>query len=1011
MAYGEKYYHEYCDRHGDTYRISLQEEGYTGLSTEVECGYEQFLIEQESSEVLLIGGVRPTRATATFVSSGAFDLQEIYTGTERTYLLVRYKNGNLNWQGNVPSEGFSQSNWDAKHIQLTVKATDNLSGLKSEPFTDAVGENYGNDGNNIQTFLWAIKDGLKKTGFNMNIWSFVDLKPMFQSGENVYSVKIERISSNQVRLYFPNSGIYNKFVSSTSNGDTVRITTISLKGTITSYTHSYNWLIKYATLTLDVNVPTFNKQDSTVYVSPPPMTLGSIVDPLYHTQHDVRVWIRDSDIEGKTYYEARGGAMDTWSVLDAIARQWHLRIYQNNGHWEVKRINADKLDLSEHQWFVYNSEGTFLRREGFASPLLIPCVPTDYKYRIFGTTLSMDRVLKNVIVNYRYKYKQDGDSLKNLITNGNFANGLNGWVVKNNPDINKFVPATASVGSSVSLPGISNYASISNIVTGKYLASREVWNGSADEKSSINKGDSINLEWWERIQLIGSLIHYYSGDKMGVYQINIWNAKESINVTEEYSLVADKIPSPVTKVIDGQTILEQTITCRWVKVENGRYHKLITYFNTNNTTEPIGTWRKIKLEIPEVPINGYLVFESEGVGRAVNADAFFQTVNITSSSYNFGTAPNEIRNNSTFYTFQINSGSSEFKAVFATVGNTMTNTYQPNYFLQITGVQLNKIVDPSNEIVPQIDPFMYPDQQAQLAREFSDTIKEIEVLTGDDYGQYQEDRISGMLWGDIPTQFWDTWDDRFGWSRQGLVLAKSIIENYWKPTRLIECEIGIKDFNWSSLIEFEELPGLRFTVIRGAIGGVDSTFKGTLKEIHGELEEFLPPGGQDGGNTTAPNWQPTGVVRCVKDDNTGLNTGMAEMVETDINQASPTYGQERWVDAGEDLTTCPIGEPLEILWGEQLVLDVDNLRSYPYGKIDDTYSVDYSNDGSDRYLRLVHRSDLGVVRSITYSGGFENLSGWEYESDVVIDGYTYKSMKLTWFVGVFTNLNVNFVIN
>src|SRR5690606_5656971 len=158
-----------------------------------------------------------------------------------------------------------------------------------------------------------------------------------------------------------------------------------------------------------------------------------------------------------------------------------------------------------------------------------------------------------------------------------------------------------------------------------------------------------------------------------------------------------------------------------------------------------------------------------------------------------------------------------------------------------TGMQIGKLIDADNEVVPQIDPFMYPDFQAQLDREYTDTIKEIEVLTGDDYGQYTDDRLSGMSWDGQETLFWDTRDNRFGGSRQGLVTAKSLMELYWKPTRLLRCELNVSGLGWSSRIAFEELPGKRFVILSGSIGGRESSFNGVLKEIYDEMETPLPP--------------------------------------------------------------------------------------------------------------------------------------------------------------------------
>src|SRR5690606_36472883 len=120
--------------------------------------------------------------------------------------------------------------------------------------------------------------------------------------------------------------------------------------------------------------------------------------------------------------------------------------------------------------------------------------------------------------------------------------------------------------------------------------------------------------------------------------------------------------------------------------------------------------------------------------------------------------------------------------------------------------------------------------------------------------------------------------------------------------------------NWSSRFEFEEMPGFRFAILRGSINSYDDYFTGTLTEVHDEAAPNLPPGGNDGGNTVIPNWRQSGVQRCVRDSD-GLNTGIVEVVEVDINPASPTYGQERWVDVGQNTDICPIGDPIDLFWG------------------------------------------------------------------------------------------------
>lgn len=1004
MAYAERYFHEYCDIHDVTFRISLQEWGYTGPAKEVDCGPEQFVIERPNSGGIAIGAVYPSRATAVFVAEEGFDLINLYTGTDRQFLLVRYRDGVMDWQGNVLVDGISQSNWDANKMLLTFKASDNLATLKSSPFVDADGENYGNDGNNIRSFLWAIKEGLKKTGFNMNIWTFVDLKPLVQgAGGTVYTATMEPPLTSLADYFIftfnsieERAEVYNGI----DTGDIITFQDGELEGL--SFTVSSKGSISTRppfTFRLHVveSRPAYTRYTPTFSIAPPPTTGQE--DPLYKTDHDVRVWIKDSNVEGKTYYEARGGAMNTWEVLDAIARQWGVVIQQNGGHWEVRRWNADKLPAGEYEWFVYNSEGTPIGRQPFGEDIYFPCKSTEKTYRLFGTVLNMDRVLKNVIVNYRYKYRQEGDTLKNLVDNPNMEGVAPNYVPQWNhmriPDIIQetdftILPYTGSIPP----PGINSAVSIENRTWLDFLANRRLIR-EANPIRQVNKGDRVIIEWWERI--VGLAIG--DGVDAGVYNFAIWPAGRGgtaggNNVV--YNAIARSTPRARVVNVGGSDTIYQTYTGGWDK-KDGRDEGQVIFSSLMQDVGGYGTgtWRKITLELDESPIDGFLIMEIYGATRiypklglnttmAAEKNSFFETIGFVPAE-----APSR-------------------RSVLGQVKATLSP--RGAYTLTVTGFRVNKLIDADNEAVPQIDPFMYPDYQAQQSRDYTDTIKEIEVLTGDDYGQYTDDRISGMSWGNNVTLFWDTWDNRYGWSRQGLTTAKSLMELYWSPTRLLQCEINAPGLDWSSRVSFEELPGKRFVLLSGSMGGSQSSFRGLLKEIFDINELPLPPGGNDGNSTTTPDWQPTGVTRCARGSD-GLNTGVVERVETDINQASATYGQERWTATGTDAAQCPIGAPIDMFWGAQLNLFVNTLRFEPYVKEDDAYTVGYSNDNSNVYLRFLHRADLGTVRSIVYDSGYESISGWEYEADVVLEGYTYKNLKLTWFVGVFSNLNVTFVIN
>lgn len=1006
MAYGEKYFHTYCDIYGNEYRVSLREIDYSGATAEVECGYVQWETETENSYMIKIGGVYPTKATSVFKSKSGFDLQELYTGQENTHQLVRLKNGVLDWIGFVIPDGFNEDNWDDEHPYLTVEASDNLPALKGVPFVDELGENYGAADGHMKSFLWVIKEALKKTGSLLPIWTMVDIKPSVQSESRVFQVRAAiNISTNVVTILDYTKSIkdfiqtgYHTII----EGHEFNVSSFSVVPSV-----NFDAIHINPDTTLTGN--TFNGNTEIEFSEP--QSAVEIADPL-RTEHDVRVWIRDSNIQGKSYYEARGGAMMSWEVLDAIGRQFNVKIQQNQGHWEIKRWNADKIETGIYQWYKYNSEGIETGREPFGLDVVIPCLPSASAKRIYGTKVSMDRVLKNVIVNYRYKYKQEGDSLQNLIVNGNFEGSFNpnpkAWD-RVHADRLVVVPFMVVTKETTDLPtDFANAVRIEN-----YANTRTIHNLTVLSNPLVNKGDRLKIQWYERVDgVTGSNLN---DAYCGIYALSVWGDRDSALGINNGVRSGGKIYDMVNngQLVTGQQPpspypLKTVYTARWRDQDEDEGQKKHFRFHTpyvlGSGMGQYGRWRLVEVEVDEVPMDGILKFEILGAATNRHTPLIGQGQTISN--------PERV------------SPSPVYAPAGSGTGDILTGSYEQalrTYFppsqhvtMVVTGVFIGKMVDPDNEAVPQIDPFMYPDYQAQLSRRYTDTIDEIEVLTGDDYGEYANDKISGMWWGGKRTSMWDTWDNRYGWSRQGLVTAKSVAEMYWKPTRLIDCEIRIPNIHWSSRIQFEELPGLRFVLLRGTIGGKDESFKGTLTEIHDDAAPGIPPGGNDGGNTTDPNWQPTGVSRCVIDEG-GLNTGDVEIVEIDVNPASTTFNQERWVMSEEDIDRCPIGEPVDLYWGAStLPIDPATLDFFPYEKDEEDYLVRFDNDGTGKYLVFLHRASLGTVNSIRYlNGGWQaygNLPSWQYEADTTINGYTYKVMRQIYMSGTLNQLPLIFTI-
>lgn len=1003
MAYNERFYHTYCDRYGNEYRISLRQKDYVGEATAQHALPEPWKIERELPQSVKKGGVLGSKATAYFLTDSSFSLMELYSAQEDTYQLVRLKNGEINWIGFVPPDGIVQGGWDGQRVSLEINAADRLASLQGTPFVDGVGENYGQKGDNIKSFLWVIKECLLKTNLVLNVRTLVDMKSREQGGVRIVTVKLSEFLGNMLINFPGDQAGAQSLKNSVVPGSNLKVTYDS--GTVENYVASsstvnfgggINWSVEIDT------TPAFTGTNinAQMQITPPSGEDPQDLDPLLATDHDVRVWIRDSDVEGKTYFQVRGGALNCYEVLNYIAAQWNFILYQSEGRWVIKRWNIDKVDNIGYRWFDYNPQGEAIGRTPYQSPVIIPCVASQEEFRLFGSTLGMDRVLKNVITNYRFNYKQEGDSFLNLITNGNMTGPFNplpfGWTRYDlstggwgsGPD--PFLPISVSKVTTGLPPDVEEALQLRGGNAKRYFS-----NLTDQSVSYVNKGDSLKIKFKQKIVNMppNSQVTRPTSDLGTALGITLYNTREEAfaefrgDPIRRYNMF-DLVNN--TDLDFGTRKVTLSMGASWHdpnSVEGIKRRKFIAPIVKELNVIPASTMQEITIITDPVPVSGFVAFSVLGI----------------SGNLPFGGN----------WDWWIENGSVE-------IVNPVTGAQQTNWLINITnssnGVALNlaqfsmiRVVDPKNEAVPQIDPFMYPSFQDQLTRNYSDTIDEIEVLTGDDYGSYSSDRISGMSYKGFPTSMWDTWDERYGWSRQGLITAKSVIEMYWKPSRMINCEINLPGITWDSIFEIEELPGYKFIMLRGEISGPHESFKGVLSEVYSPLDELLPPGGQDGNGTIDPKWERTGVTRCKKGIN-GQNTGMVEGVERDINQASATYGEERWVDIGADNVSCPIGDPVDLLWGESVLATPSSLRYYPYVKNGFIYTVAFNGDGSNKFLRLIYKASLGSVRSVTYEDRELSSGAWVYETDINIDGIVYKSLKLQWPVGVFTGLNVNFEI-
>lgn len=1010
MAYAEKYYITYCDPQGNPYRLSLLERDYSGISTQVKGGPIPFSIIIENSSELKVGGVFSTRGVATFVSSKNFGLNELYSSDNQKFkLLHKREDGSSTgyWEGFIIPTGLSEEIDNDVHY-ITVTASDSLSTLQGIKFLDDNGENYGNsDGNFERSFLFAIKECLKRTGLDLPIRTMVDIKTLL-SGEpeqgGVYSVSTAFYAAtpsdprNIVHTQDGSGSILNALevgmkitvVGGVNDGKILTVESWHRQG-------APNYMTSIFVTETVIETTHFNPITLRMVNPPTSPTIVEYEDPLAFTIHDLRTYVNkggfkeDTErkwLKQKPYYEFIDGTMMCWDVLMSICTLFNVRLFQNQGFWEIRRWNTEALDPGTYSWFEYDSEANPTGRSPFGQDIVFECKPSPSIHMPFGHMMSMDRVLKRVSVRYNFRYKMDGDSLINLIRDGNFANlgtDQNRWMVLSQPQL------LAPPGLNVSQETLDLPAGIpTGLRLSGFARSRALTNTMGGYTVEVLKGDKLFLTLWERIDGDAT-------DLAGVYGITLTNIvmgnRGAVNTAESniYDLVNSSGMRQVSQRESGLPEYYYT-DGSWEErnyVESDLLQDRIRFITVYNRLG-VGAWRKIDIDLPEMPSSGTLNVEIVGVAtlRPTPADRSYTGVPSDSNVVK-AFVPKQgmsVRGTGVEYNFELE----EIRLV---------SFRSPSPNLLVTGMFLSKVTS-GRELEMDYIGYLY-EQDGR----YTDSIEDIDILNADEDNDDHVGMIRVLSGSEkVFSDKWDTWAGDFDWDHLGMILAKSIMQNYSEPYRKIDGDFVSPDLNLGSRAFIERTGGAKYAILRGSINYIRNRFSGTLIQIgSGELPDI----------DREPEWQANGVTRCSKDLD-GLNTGMVQVQEVDINPRSLTFMQARWVDTQEDLDFCPIGQANPLFWGAVLegeMPDIEELQYYPYDKVDDSYRVEYSNDGSGRYLVVYHLASLGNITSILEVENEESISSWEPLPDVQINGITYKGMRMRYVTGTFTGHPKTFIIN
>lgn len=727
-------------------------------------------------------------------------------------------------------------------------------------------------------------------------------------------------------------------------------------------------------------------------------------DPLATSYAHVGTYIDDADKPDQPYWAFADNAMNCKEVLENLCYLFAAKVYQSEGVWRIKRINADityGTGDNQRYWRKYNTLAVYLGREVINKEEIIPCSTIDKAMIGNDHIMRMDEVYGAFRVNYKFRILRVGDDPLNLINNGNFEGWSNtsrlsappGWFRWK--DANNYHLGARPLDVSGESPG--------GITTAMELRqdpgqsdhnideNTHPWNSIRhSEPIAVNKGDELILSFWEKNLPVPAGNHKKRMTML--FRVQLYTEKGELwflrnNTSTEAGL---SYLDWIKATDDKQWNIPNPITNSNVKVSDDIFVAFSAEYMQGAGILDLHTfkWRFYSSDIAKVPDTGILVFDVHGVAKPIGQSKSHRPPlkqYLWQSTKSFG------------QTTSISVGElKETNLYTPTEGEFISNGGDVAHPI-ITGLKLGRIPNPAE--LPEEDYYLYENDQ-----NYSMEVDPIEILNGD---TLDEQHISGIH---VPTNvsgrknFWDTIDNQFGISSLGLVQAKSIMQLYFRPFRILEGTIKAPGATMDTRFEFEALPGKKFMLLHATFNEKKNYIEdGVFFQIS---DEVLPPGGRESNNSLNPQWVNTGRFRCKK--SIGVNTGWVEQQQYDANPNSPSAGDIRWVDSYQDIVECPIGDPSPYYWGtDDSTLDIDNLSYDNWTEEDDGISVSFTNPGGE-YVYFVHLASLGLVEQISTDAQDAIISDFQYLSDITVDGYTYRVLRQNYVTTQFDDINVTF---
>lgn len=1005
MAYNEKYFLTYCTPLGVLCRVSIKVDNFVGDATELIGQEDPIKITYSNGDDFKFKPIIESEAEIGFVfDDNTLSFSELWTSNERTFKVEHIVDGVVDWTGFVIPEGFDY-NLKGGLYDSVLKARDGLSTLEGILFKTENNQFYGvqdlayNNGAEFP-FILVLTEILKKLDLDIDLHTLVDYyeQTMANLNDNNRNSDPLSVSFVNVKTYVNDTDrkdiAYFEDVNEAWDCKKILENICNIWGA-RIYQENGVWKFKsiHSDTILGLPLPDYI-EDTFVGVNPSKI-LNFWRFECYYSETS-KVYLDTTEFFYSKYNTATINDIvfsDT-GVTPALEGYYLIKstdkLIYINAVGVIIQITSYYPAVNFLYWKKYNSNAAYLGRELAYNNSEIPCNNKDVFLKDNDAVIRMDKVYKQFRVNYDYTFLREGDSPVNLIKNGNFKQdyeqygGLEAPPSWDRWSLGSYKPVFYQTNNVPYARLRVDNLSGSDVVdtNGETDAlTYGVQIGVADTPNTSNRTSPYsglvqrNLDFNTKVNLLtfSVKVHYAyfidGNQTMPVFRLLLNPSSNSKEVYVLENVVNDDYDLSFTRY-DLLNITSDDISNFFYL--DPILHNAPEYKESEKALKKWYTFN-VKVAVPNVL--GSADFFIHGFGRNY----------FTKDSKKYPQFPVK-------YIVGDGTVSKSLSSIVITTDNV--------YF---TGIELAYIPDP-NEEIPKSD-YIYANGDINYTFQ-NDPIK---VYNGD---TTSKEIVSSII---VPSSTsginkWDAFNNDFGKSDIGMILCKSVMQQYYKPNRLLDLTIKNEIFRYGGVLNLEAIPDINFIMMRGTFNPKKGYWEDcTLGEISNDQ---IAAGGITNNDSLDPKWIDTGRSRCVK-DNDGLNTGDYETEKQDVNTNSESFGDYRWDSQGDNLVSCPIGNPSRYYWGTDVfAYDLINFtdftitfEDYALGQV----RLTYSNSGG-KYIYFLHLASLGSVIQVSNQFQSQIISSFTYLADVTINGYLYHVLRQDFVTGEFNDFFLDFYI-